>query len=553
MARPVLMTIDDEPSVLRAVQRDLQNHFGERYRVLRADSGQAGLDLLSRVDNRGDEVALFLVDHRMPQMDGIEFLSRARDLAPRARRVLLTAYAETDAAIRAINDIQLDRYLLKPWDPPEEHLYPVLDDLLDCWERDNPPPYEGLRILGTRYSRRSYELRDFLARNLVPYRWVDIEAGELEKPVQRLKSSLGDDWFKEPIALFENGEHLLDVTTGQIAERIRMSGKARLDHYDLLIIGAGPAGLAAAVYGASEGLRTLMVEREAPGGQAGCSSRIENYLGFQNGISGTDLTRNAIVQAKRFDAELLVPHEAVGLRVEPPYKVVTLDTGAELSCDALLIASGVQWRKLDIPGVDRLQGAGVYYGGGLTEASTCKDEDVFIVGGANSAGQAAMHFSRFARRVVMLVRGKSLSASMSQYLIDQIQKTSNITVQFGSQVVEAHGETHLESISVRCEGGGIERVPANALFIFIGAEPRTDWLDEQVARDEKGFILTGSRIPKDQISRGMMDRDPTLLETNVPGVFAVGDVRAGSVKRVASGVGEGSIAVQFIHQYLNRS
>jgi thioredoxin reductase (NADPH) len=488
------MTIDDEPSVLRAVQRDLQSHYGERYRVLRADSGQAGLDLVHRVDGRGEEIALFLVDHRMPQMDGIEFLSQARNLQPRARRVLLTAYAETDAAIRAINDIQLDRYLLKPWDPPEQHLYPVLDDLLEYWEQDNPPPYEGLRILGTRYSRRSYELRDFLARNLVPHHWVDIESAQLEKPVERLKETLGDDRFKEPIAMFENGEYLLEATPAQMAARVKISRQAKLAHYDLMIVGAGPAGLAAAVYGASEGLKTVMVEREAPGGQAGLSSKIENYLGFPNGISGADLTRNATVQAKRFYAELLIPHEAVKLCFEPPpYKVVTLDNGTELSCDALLIASGVQWRKLDVPGIDRLQGAGVYYGGGLTEASTCKDEDVFIIGGANSAGQAAMHFSSFARQVVMLVRGKSLAATMSQYLIDQIEKTPNIQVQFSSQLVEAHGEDHLESISVRCEGGGIERVPASAIFIFIGAEPRTDWLEGNCGARREG--LHSHRLP----------------------------------------------------------
>jgi len=552
MTKPVLLTVDDDPEVLRAVERDLRRHYSEHYRVLRAESGTAALDALRQLKKRNDSVGLMLVDQRMPQMSGVEFISQAADLFPDAKRVLLTAYADTDAAIRAINLARIHHYLLKPWDPPEEQLYPVLDDLLDDWQASFRVPFEGLRLLGNRWSRLAYQLRDFLARNHVPYKWIDVEAPGDE--ARRLIESLETKELRLPLALFPDGTSLSEPTTAELAQKLGLRTRAETAFYDLLIIGGGPAGLAAAVYGASEGLRTVMIEREAPGGQAGMSSKIENYLGFHVGISGGDLARRAVIQAQRFGVEILAPQEATAVRVDGPSRIVTLADGTELGCKALLIASGVSYRKLDIPGAERLQGSGVYYGAAMTEAASCKNEDVYIVGGANSAGQAAMYFSRYARRVVMLVRGDSLSSSMSQYLIDEIEKTENIHVEPHTQVVEVHGDQHLETISILCsDSGGTERVPANGLFIFIGAEPRTDWLAGVVERDERGFVLSGPDLVRDgRRPKGWtVDRDPWLLETSVPGVFAVGDVRHGSVKRVASGVGEGAIAVQFIHQYLS--
>jgi thioredoxin reductase (NADPH) len=467
--------------------------------------------------------------------------------------VLLTAYADTEAAIKAINEVQLHHYLLKPWDPPEQHLYPVLDDLLDDWAADFRPPFEGLRVLGTRWSSKSYDVRNFLARNQVPYQWMDADAAEREPEVKHLVESLKGEELKLPMVFFPDGNSLPEPSSQQIAEKLGLRTRAGLDFYDLAILGGGPAGLAAAVYGASEGLKTVMVEREAPGGQAGLSSRIENYLGFPSGLSGGDLARRAVAQARRFGVEIVSPQEATSVRVDGPYRIVRLSDGNEFSCHALMLAMGVQWRKLDVPGIQRLQGAGVYYGGGTTEAISCRDEDVYIIGGANSAGQAAMFFSRYARRVVMLVRGESLAASMSQYLIDQIKGTSNIHVEFGSQVIEVHGDDHLQEVSIKCDKtGDITRVPAAALFIFIGAEPRTSWLDGMVEIDSRGFVLTGPDLMRDgrRPKNWSLERDPALLETNVPGIFAVGDVRHGSIKRVASGVGEGSIAIQFVHQYL---
>jgi thioredoxin reductase (NADPH) len=554
--RPVLLTIDDDPQVLRAVERDLrQNQFlSSNFRIMRASSGEVALDLLPKFEARGESVAMFLVDYRMPHMDGMEFLKKAILEEPDARRVLLTAYADTDAAIKAINEVKLDYYLMKPWDPPEDKLYPVLEDLLKTWLAFWRPPYRGLRVIGTRYSPKSYELRDFLARNRVQYKWIDADGADHDEDAKKFLASLGDKLRSLPLAVFEDGEEISEPTPTQVAEKLNLSSTAaKLEHYDLMIVGGGPAGLASAVYGASEGLHTVVIEREAPGGQAGSSSRIENYLGFPGGVSGKELAARAVTQAKKFEAEILSPLEATSLRVQTPYKIVTFTNGTEISCGALIIASGLQWRKLDLPGLDRLQGAGVYYGGGLTEASTCKNEDVFIVGGANSAGQAAMHFSGYARQVVMLVRGKSLAATMSQYLIDQIAKTEKIRVETCSEVTEAHGAEHLEELSIMCHTtGNVDRVPAAALFIFIGAAPETSWLGDAVARDERGFILTGSQIPKDLLQKNF-DRPPALLESSVPGIYAVGDVRQGSMKRVASSVGEGSIAVQFVHQYLSKS
>jgi thioredoxin reductase (NADPH) len=554
MGKPAILAVDDDAEVLGAVERDLRHRYAERYRVLRSPSGATALDALRGLKKRNDSVGLLLVDQRMPEMTGVEFLGQSMEIYPNAKRVLLTAYADTDAAIRAINEAKIHHYLLKPWDPPEDHLYPVLDDLLEDWHASFRPPFEGVRVLGHRWSPSTYAVRDFLARNQVPYRWLDVETADKDAEVRNLAKAIGAEPSHLPMVLFPDGSSLAAPGAAQLAEKLGLRVRADLAFYDLLIVGGGPAGLAAAVYGASEGLKTVMVEREAPGGQAGMSSRIENYLGFPSGLSGGDLARRAVAQAKRFGVEILAPQEAQAIRVEGPSRMVKLADGSELGCKVVLLAMGVSYRKLDVPGAERLQGRGVYYGSAMTEAMACQGEDVYIIGGANSAGQAAMHFSRYARRVVMLVRGSSLSATMSQYLIDQIKQTQNIQVETRARVVELHGDTRLEAISIDCgDSGQRENAPANSLFVFIGAEPNTDWLAGVVERDERGFILTGNDLIRDgKPPRGWpLDRGPYLPETSVPGIFAVGDVRHGSVKRVASGVGEGSIAVQFIHQYLS--
>jgi thioredoxin reductase (NADPH) len=555
MAKPILLTVDDDADVVRGIERDLRSHHGAQYRVLASDSPERALDLLNQLKLRSDSAALLLADQRMPRMDGVQFLQKAREIFPEAKRALLTAYADTNAAISAINEAGINYFFLKPWDPPEEHLYPQLDDLLDDWQASYRPPFKGIRVLGTRWSPRSYELRDFLARNHVPYQWIDVELSANDAETQRLLDALAPEPANLPIVVFPDGTKLLESVPAEVAEKVGLRTRAQTSFYDLAIIGGGPAGLAAAVYSASEGLHTVIVEREAPGGQAGMSSRIENYLGFPAGLSGADLARRAVAQARRFGVEILSPQEAVAVRVEGPYRIIKLGDGSEISCHALMIATGVQWRRLDATGVDRLQGAGVYYGGGATEALSSKGETVHVVGAANSAGQAAMNFARYADRVVMLVRGDSLSGTMSQCLIDQIQRTPNIQLWTHASVAEVHGDKHLEEISVLClDTNKIERVPANAMFIFIGAMPRTDWLADVVERDDHGFILTGPDLLRDgaRPKGWTLDRDPFLLETNIPGLFAVGDVRHGSVKRVASGVGEGSVAVQFIHQYLSK-
>src|SRR6266536_4610798 len=447
MLRPVLLTVDDDPEVLRAVERDLRRRYAERYRIVRADSGATALDALKGLKQRNGAVGLLLVDQRMPQMTGVEFITRAMDFYPDARRVLLTAYADTDAAIQAINQAKIHHYLLKPWDPPEEHLYPVLDDLLDDWQASFRPPFEGVRVLGHRWSPRSHEVRDFLARHQVPYRWLDLETADHDAEVRTLSAASGVEASKLPLVVFPGGEALADPSAAEMALKLGLRTRAETGFYDLVIVGGGPAGLAAGVYGASEGLRTVMIEREAPGGQAGLSSRIENYLGFPSGLSGNDLARRAVAQARRFGVEIL-SQEAVGVRTEGPYRIIKFVDNNEISCHALMIATGVQWRRLEAPGIDRLQGAGVYYGGGATEALSCKGEIVYVVGGANSAGQAAMNFSKYADRVVILVRGSSLASTMSQYLIDQIKATANIQLWTDASVAEVHGETHLEEISV---------------------------------------------------------------------------------------------------------
>jgi thioredoxin reductase (NADPH) len=555
MAKPILLTVDDDSDVLRAIERDLRSKYGADYRVMGSESAQGALDLLKQLKVRNDSIALLLADQRMPHMDGVQFLQQGMQLFPKAKRALLTAYADTNAAISAINQAEINYFFLKPWDPPSEHLYPQLDDLLEDWQASYRPTFEGIRVLGTRWSPKSYDLRDFLARNHVPYQWIDVEISANDPETKQLLEALGPEAANLPVVLFPDGTKLLESLPADVAKKVGLRTRAQTNFYDLAIVGGGPAGLAAAVYGASEGLKTVMIEREAPGGQAGMSSRIENYLGFPSGLSGNDLARRAVVQAQRFGVEILSPLEAVGVRMEGSYRIIKLADGNEISCHALMISTGVQWRRLEATGVDRLQGAGIYYGGGSTEALSCAGEVVYVVGGANSAGQAAMNFAKYAERVVILVRGDSLASTMSQYLIDQIKETPKIQLWANASVVEAHGTSHLEEISVLCsDTNKVERVPASSMFIFIGALPRTDWLANIVERDERGFILTGPDLIRDgQHPKGWtLDRDPFLLETNVPGIFAVGDVRHGSVKRVASGVGEGSVAVQFIHQYLSK-
>ncbi|MDZ8090068.1 MAG: FAD-dependent oxidoreductase [Nostoc sp. DedQUE12b] len=552
MAKPAILTVDDDPEVLQAVSRDLRHQYGDRFRIVRADSGITALDVVQQLKLRNEAVALFLVDQRMPQMGGVEFLERAKGIFPDAKRALLTAYADTDAAIKSINSARLDYYLLKPWNPPEERLYPVLDDLLDDWLAGFRPPFEGIRVIGNRWSPFSHQVKDFLARNQVPFKWLDIE---LEPDTAKLVEYAQADGRQQlPLVLFPDGSRLIQPSNLEIAAKIGLQTQAERPFYDLAIVGAGPAGLAAAVYGASEGLSTVLIEREAPGGQAGTSSRIENYLGFPVGLSGTDLARRGVTQARRFGVEILTPQVVAGVRLEDPYRILQLADGSEISCHALLVATGVSYRWLNVPGAEKLTGAGIYYGAAMTEAIACTNEEVYLVGGANSAGQAAMHFSKYASKVIMLVRGESLSLSMSQYLIDQIAATENIKVCTGCSVVEVKGEEYLEAITIaHANTGETETVPARSLFIFIGASPKTDWLDGVIHRDAQGFIITGPDLVHNGKSpRGWpLERSPFLLETNIPGIFAAGDVRYGSIKRVASGVGEGSIAIQFVHRYLS--
>jgi thioredoxin reductase (NADPH) len=552
MAKPIILAVDDEPGVLRGVEGDLRRRYRDRYRILSAESGAAALEALTETALRGNTVALLLADQRMPGMSGVEFLKQAIQQFPDAKRALLTAYADTEAAIQAINEIGIDHYLLKPWDPPEERFYPVIDDLLDQWLASYHPEFEGIRVLGHRWSPPSHAIKDFLARNQIPYQWIDLDAAETDPEARKFADIVGRENACLPLVIFPDGEQLSEPTIPELAERVGLKTHAEMPFYDLVIVGGGPAGLAAAVYGASEGLSTLMIEREAPGGQAGTSSRIENYLGFPVGLSGADLARRAVAQARRFGVEIL-SQEVTTLCVKDQYRNVKFADGSEVSGHVTLIATGVSYRKLDVPGIDKLTGAGVYYGAAMTEAVSCKDDDVFIVGGANSAGQAAIYFAKYARLVTILVRGTSLTKSMSQYLIDEIERTPNIVVRTETEIVEAFGDTKLTQLSIKDNASGTTAcVPATAVFIFIGAMPRTDWLDGVLERDDHGFLMAGPDLMREgKRPKGWTpDRDPFLLETNVPGVFVAGDVRSGSVKRVASGVGEGSIAVQFIHRYL---
>jgi len=550
MAKPVIFTVDDDPEVLRAIERDLRKHFGQDYRIVRAESGPSALDALKQLMLRSEPVALLLSDQRMPGMNGVEFLEEARKLFPEAKRALLTAYADTDAAIKAINAVRIDYYLLKPWDPPEEKLYPVLQDMLDDWQAGFRPKFEGVRIISHRWSPQAHDLKDFVARNQIPYQWLDSEAGpEAGTLLEQLKLGQPD----LPVVLLPDGTHLIKPTSAELAEKIGLRTRAKTPFYDLVIVGAGPAGLAAGVYGASEGLSTLIIERSAPGGQAGQSSAIENYLGFPNGLSGADLTRRALTQAERFGCELLRPQEVTGLSLRDPYKVLKLADGNEVSCQALLIATGINYRRLEVPGIEPLTGAGVYYGAAITEAVSCRDNAVFVIGAGNSAGQAALYLARFASQVTMLIRGESLAASMSQYLVDRIIDAENVRVRLCTQIKAAHGDINLESITLLDTSTGKEEtVPARALFIFIGAVPHTDWVGDAVVRDSYGFIPAGPDLMQaGKRPKGwMLDRDPYWLETNVPGVFVAGDVHKESIKRVASAVGEGAMSVAFVHKYL---
>jgi thioredoxin reductase (NADPH) len=550
MAKPIIMTVDDEPQVLSAVERDLRQHYRGDYRIVKAGSGAEALETVQKLKQRNDPLALFLVDQRMPSMSGTEFLTEAMKIYPQARKVLLTAYADTQAAIESINLVGLDHYLMKPWDPPEQNLYPVLDDLLSDWLATVPIPYDGIRVAGTLWSPTSHVVKDFLSRNQIPYQWLDIESDTEAKEL--VEGALRGE-RKLPVVFFPDGSFLVEPDNRSLAEKVGLQTQATQPFYDLIIVGAGPAGLGAAVYGASEGLRTAMIELEATGGQAGTSSRIENYLGFPSGISGADLARRATAQAKRFGAEILTTVEAMAVRVNDPYRFVMLSDGTELSCHALLIATGVSVRKLELEGIDALTGAGVYYGAALTEAAHYRDKHIFVVGGANSAGQGAMFFSRYAAKVTILVRGESLDSSMSQYLIDQINATENIEVVVRTNVTAVHGKEKLEAITVTpVDGGESQTLAADALFIFIGAMPHTDLVANVVERNRVGFILTGpDLIHGGRRPQGWrLQRDPYMLETSVPGIFAAGDVRQGAVRRVASAVGEGAIAVSLVHQYL---
>jgi thioredoxin reductase (NADPH) len=534
MEKPVILAVDDDPGVLAAVARDLRRKYGAEYEIMRAASGAEALAELKDLKLGTRVVAAFVVDQRMPQMTGVEFLAQAMPLFPEAKRVLLTAYADTDAAIRAINEVRLDHYLLKPWDPPEEKLYPILDDLLDDWRAGYQPVFEGVRVIGHRWSAEGHRVRDFLARNLIPYRWLDIEA---DPEAAELRALAGATEEPLPLVVLGDGTAISQPTIAELGEKVGLHTRAVSGTYDLVVVGTGPAGLASAVYGASEGLKVLLVEREAPGGQAGTSSSIENYLGFPVGLSGADLARRAVAQARRFGAEILAPMEAVKLETQGGYHVITLSDGSTVAAQALIVATGVS-----------------FYGAAITEALAVKDEDVFVVGAGNSAGQAALYLGRYAKSVTLLVRGKSLADSMSSYLIERIEQIENLRVRVQTSITELHGEQSLEAITLAdAATGAVERVPARAVFVFIGAAPRTDWLGGAVQLDPQGYILSGPDLERDRRKRVRgwpLAREPYWLETNVPCILVAGDVRRTSTKRIASAVGEGAMAVTFVHKIL---
>ncbi len=550
MSKPAIVAVDDDPQVIGAVRRDLRSRYAEDYRIVSAGSGREALEALEELKTRGDTVALFLVDQRMPEMSGTQFLLEARPLFADAKRVLLTAYADTEAAIQAINEVDLDHYLMKPWDPPDDNLYPVLDDMLSDWRANVPAPFDGIRVAGATWSPRTHTVKDFLARNQVPYRFLDIER---DSEAATLVDTATEGTGALPVVFFPEGTTLVQPDKRALADAAGLRTEADSPFYDLIIVGGGPAGLAGAVYGASEGLRTVMIERQAPGGQAGTSSRIENYLGFPAGISGSDLARRAATQAVRLGAEVLTASEVMGIHLEDTVKVVTLGDGTELRAYAVLIASGMTMRKLNVPGYEEFEGAGVYYGAALTEAATYQGGEVFVIGGANSAGQGAMMFARFAAKVTMIVRGPSLEAKMSQYLVDQIGNQPNIEVLLNTRVVEVSGEQGVEHITLEnTERGEQEVRDASALFIFVGAVPHSSYVADLVRTNEQGFVYTGFDIfvGDEKPETWTIERDPFLLETSVPGIFAAGDVRHGVVRRVASAVGQGSVVVSMIHKYL---
>lgn len=551
MNKPVLFCIDDDPEVLSAVERDLRMYYRNNYKIVTASSGGDGLEALSLLKQRNAPIALFLVDQRMPGMTGTQFLEKALAFYPDAKKVLLTAYADTEAAIACINKIGLDHYLMKPWDPPEVKFFPVLNDLLFDWQTEVKQPYEGIRIAGSRWSHGSYAIREFLSGNNIPYQWVDIDQDE---PTRELIKPLSDNLKKLPVVLFPDGSTLTDPSHLELAQKLGIQTVAQKPFYDLVVIGAGPAGLANAVYGASEGLRTLIIERSSPGGQAGTSSKIENYLGFPAGVTGADLALRAVAQAKRFGAELLTAQEAVSFRREDPYRIITLSDGSEISCYTLVFATGMSVRKLEVPGVADLEGLGVFYGAALSEAATYRNKDICIVGGANSAGQGAVFFSRYARSVTILIRAaEGLKAAMSQYLIDRIETTPNIRVISSVEVSSVEGNGFLEKVNIKnVQTNEITALEMSAMFIFIGAAPHADMCEGFITLDDKGFIMTGPDLPRTagKISGWTLDRDPYLFETNVPGVFGVGDVRSGANRRVATAVGEGSAAIYMVHRYL---
>ena len=550
MSRPIIFSIDDDPQVLRSISRDLRSQYGKEYKILSTTSANEALESLTELKNSSDVVALFLCDQRMPEMEGVKFLEKAKKIYPDAKRVLLTAYSDTEAAIKAINDVQLDYYLMKPWDPPEEKLFPVINDLLEDWQNNYVPEFVGIKLVGYQFSPQSHQIKDFLAGNLIPYRWLDVEKN-IDAGSLLALNNLTTDCL--PLVVFEDGSYIAKPTIRAIAEKLEKNPQTLTDVYDVVIIGAGPAGLAAAVYGASEGLKTLLIERKAPGGQAGTSSRIENYLGFPAGLSGADLTRRAISQAMRLGAEFLSPQSVSDIKQKDGYKTIVLDDGPEIISRTVVITTGVDYRKLEVKGVENYTGAGIYYGAATTEATACTGKEVYVIGGGNSAGQAAMHLSKFAKNVYIIIRKDSLVSTMSAYLITQIGDTPNIEVIPDTEIIEANGTNCLEELTLlNCKTQEKVTKEANALYIFIGAKPYTDWIKLDIIKNNKDFIETGRELRSYEGFGKIwkLKRDPFLLETSCSGIFAAGDVRAGAMNRVASAVGEGSMAISFVHKYL---